>query len=168
MLFVPNLTENAKSYLYAYDYHVGTNGELPIIAHARMYAIAEKYNIPPLKELAQEKFAATLWDVNNAKDFDIPAFVAAIDIIFSSTLSTDRGLRDTILPTMVHFKAELRNSNDFMGLITAGLGNLNFAVEVTDAWANMGTMLDRDWAAMLALQEDRVFGKHTAPVAILL
>lgn len=85
-----------------------------------MYAIADKYSIPLLKHLAQIRFTTVLKEIGDVKEFGIPNFVAAIDIIFNTTLSSDRGLRDAILPTLIRFQKELRNDEDFMGLIKAG------------------------------------------------
>ncbi|KAL8955691.1 MAG: hypothetical protein Q9193_006549 [Seirophora villosa] len=61
-----------------------------IMNNAAVYALAEKYDIPALKNLAKGKFEARCrgfrWaDVN---------LVAALEVVYSSTPATDRGLRD--------------------------------------------------------------------------
>lgn len=101
--------------------------------------------MPLLKELAREKFAAVLEDVKDVAGLDIPAFAAAIDIIYTSTLASDRGLRDAIVPTLRQFKRELRNSDDFTGLIAAGLGEGDFALDVIDAWTKFESQRKVTW-----------------------
>jgi hypothetical protein len=62
-----------------------------LLIHSRMYALADYYNIPPLKNLSKTKFrkaAQTHWDS--------PEFGQAIEIIFTSTLYGDRGLRQVV------------------------------------------------------------------------
>ena len=56
-----------------------------------VYAIADKYDIPPLKLLAQTKFetlAVAIWP-----HYDFPAVVKAV---FESTLDSDQGLRSIV------------------------------------------------------------------------
>ena len=110
-----------------------------------MYAMGDKYGIPLLKELAREKFATILREVKNIQAVDICTFVAAISIIYNSTLSSDRGLRDAILPTLIRFKDQLRASEDFVALVMNGLGEGEFAMDLIDAWANVGTFPRRIW-----------------------
>jgi hypothetical protein len=58
------------------------------LVHARMYAIADFYEIPGLKSLAQKKFqqaASRHW--NNIE------FGEAIHVAYTSTVSEDKGLR---------------------------------------------------------------------------
>ena len=59
----------------------------------RVYALADKYNIPTLKELAKIKFM-TCMTVRGVK---ITRFPKIVDSIFNSTHETDRGLRDIII-----------------------------------------------------------------------
>ncbi|KAK2005336.1 hypothetical protein LZ32DRAFT_546275 [Colletotrichum eremochloae] len=67
--------------------------DLPgLFLHAKVYAIAEKYVIGGLKDLAVAKFrtaAETTWDAGD--------FLDAASEAYTSTIDTDRGLRDVIL-----------------------------------------------------------------------
>ncbi|KAI1814640.1 hypothetical protein GGS20DRAFT_547799 [Poronia punctata] len=66
-----------------------------LIQHARVYAIAERYAISGLKELATERFwyaAIHHWNT--------PEFLNAAQEVFDSTVETDRGLRDIVIQTM--------------------------------------------------------------------
>ena len=134
-------------YFYAHDYQIDDNGKAPLIAHARMYAIADKYSVPLLKDLAKERFATCLKNIESKgiQSLDIPTFANAIEIIYTTTLESDRGLRDAIIPIMIEFKTQLRASDEFMGLILSNLREGEFAVEVIDAFANLGRVTACTW-----------------------
>lgn len=65
-----------------------------------VYAIAEKYNIVKLKELARAKFGKCL--APNPLELRLPPIVSAV---YGTTPSTDQGLRGAIVSTCV-FRAE--------------------------------------------------------------
>ncbi|KAI4684110.1 hypothetical protein J4E81_009274 [Alternaria sp. BMP 2799] len=88
---------------------VGRLGGPPqLLKHSKMYALADKYDVTGLKELAVKYFKV-------ARDgfWDVESFAVAVDHVFSSTLPEDTGLRsiiiDTISDNMVLMqKAEIR------------------------------------------------------------
>lgn len=60
--------------------------------HAKMYALADKFGIPDLKDLASAKFVeATVSGVVSRQ------FPAAVQTVYTSTPKADRGLRDVIV-----------------------------------------------------------------------
>ena len=59
-----------------------------------VYAIADKYNMPALKELAKTKFINNKSPPNAAS---ATAFSEVINAIFHSTPDTDSGLRDVVI-----------------------------------------------------------------------
>ena len=59
----------------------------------RVYALADKYNIPALKELAKIKFKICM----KARGITYTRFAEIIGSIFSSTHETDPGLRDIVI-----------------------------------------------------------------------
>lgn len=63
-----------------------------LLLHTKVYALAEKYDIPSLKNLAQRKFEMAM-----ACFYDSPEFADAIEEVYCSTLDNDRGLRDVVL-----------------------------------------------------------------------
>lgn len=69
-----------------------TEDESHLILHTQVYALAEKYDIPALKQLAQRKFEMAM-----ACYYDAPEFADAIEEVYCSTIDTDRGLRDVVL-----------------------------------------------------------------------
>jgi hypothetical protein len=65
------------------------------LTHAKMYEIADKYDVVGLKDLAREKYklsCSTFWDKD---DFSIAAHYA-----FSTTMADDKGLRDIVSRTI--------------------------------------------------------------------
>jgi hypothetical protein len=66
-----------------------------LATHARMYALADKYQISGLKALAQRKFQKAALQHWNSEEF-----APALYIVFTSTLEEDRGLRDVVISTI--------------------------------------------------------------------
>lgn len=63
-----------------------------LATHARMYALADKYQIGGLKALAQRKFQKAALQHWNSEEF-----APALHIVYTSTLEEDRGLRDVVI-----------------------------------------------------------------------
>lgn len=66
-----------------------------LVAHAKVYILAEKYLISGLKALALQKFTTSVCD-----RFDADDFLHAIQEVYTSTLENDKGLRDVIASTL--------------------------------------------------------------------
>ena len=66
--------------------------ESHLVLHTQVYALAEKYDIPSLKQLARSKFEMAM-----ACFYDSPDFADAIEEVYCSTIDSDRGLRDIVL-----------------------------------------------------------------------
>jgi hypothetical protein len=62
------------------------------IFHVRVYALAEFYDVPALKELALEKFNRVIQD-NSQPD----RFLDGVEEAYESTIQEDRRLRDAIV-----------------------------------------------------------------------
>ncbi|KAL0258136.1 hypothetical protein SLS55_007308 [Diplodia seriata] len=67
-----------------------------LIAHAKVYAIAEKYAITGLKSLARRKYASQLFDDNHWSSRTAD-FAESMIEVYESTVDTDRGLRDLVI-----------------------------------------------------------------------
>ncbi|WPH05109.1 Hypothetical protein R9X50_00801000 [Acrodontium crateriforme] len=82
-----------------------------ILLHTRVYALAEKYDIPSLKEVAKTKFETAM-----ACFFDSPELADAIEEVYCTTIDSDRGLRDIVMEA---FKAhpELASTADVYAVI---------------------------------------------------
>ncbi|KAF2464243.1 uncharacterized protein BDR25DRAFT_242779, partial [Lindgomyces ingoldianus] len=67
----------------------------PLLIHASMYAMADRYGIPKLTAWSKKKFADTIHDHWDSKDF-----IDAVVHIYDSTPDTDRGLRDEVVKAL--------------------------------------------------------------------
>ncbi|OHW95376.1 homology to btb poz domain-containing protein [Colletotrichum incanum] len=96
------------------------SGDIPdILLHAKVYAIAEKYAINGLKSLARANFGTTAlrcWDTDD--------FLNAIDEAYTSTLDSDRGLRDIVLKVLAGHEELL--DRDEMKKLLRRLGSLAY------------------------------------------
>ena len=88
-----------------------TESESHLLLHTRVYALAEKYDIPSLKQLAKRKF-----EMSMACYYDSPEFTDAIEEVYCTTIDSDRGLRDIVLEA---FKShpQLANTQDVFTVI---------------------------------------------------
>lgn len=64
--------------------------------HALMYALADKYEIPTLKNFASERFAFACLDSSQTEDFSL-----VIKTVYCSTPEEERGLRDIVVSTLI-------------------------------------------------------------------
>ena len=106
----PDTVERMLSYLYCSDYESGEDSSSGF-NNARVYAIAEKYDIPLLKELAKERFVK--WAEDNWSHRDFPAVAREV---YESTLSSDRGLRDVVSRLYVEHGKDLVGTAGFVNL----------------------------------------------------
>ncbi|KNG50713.1 hypothetical protein DDE82_003395 [Stemphylium lycopersici] len=84
-----------------------------LITHAKMYEIADKYNVTGLKELVKEKFnraCQNFWDDAN--------FAIAAHHAFSTTPETDKGLRDVVSKTIAEHMEALVKKPEVETLLT--------------------------------------------------
>lgn len=69
-----------------------TESESHLVLHTQVYALGEKYDIPSLKQLARQKF-----EMAAACYYDAAELAEAIEVVYQSTIDTDRGLRDVVV-----------------------------------------------------------------------
>lgn len=62
------------------------------LKNVMVYALAEKYDLQPLKELARCKF-----EIRSARSWQVDDIVGVLKAVYRTTPSTDRGLRDIII-----------------------------------------------------------------------
>lgn len=75
------------------------SSQIELNIHAQMYALADKYGIHDLKDLAREKFAEAA-----SNDWDGGGFPLAVQTVYSSTPDSDHGLRDVVVDTLSRHK----------------------------------------------------------------
>jgi hypothetical protein len=83
----------------------------PLSIHASVYALADKYECPLLKEACQNAYIRTL----NWK-FSISDFISSIHVIYETTPETDRGLRKWAVFVAQGYKAMLVPHQSFRAL----------------------------------------------------
>jgi len=67
-----------------------------LILHPKMYAIADKYDIPHLKSLALENFEAIA-----VANYSLPTFIDAVIFIYASVPEGDDGLKTIVLDLII-------------------------------------------------------------------
>lgn len=108
-------------FLYGSGYDVVNTDDpthlTPILFHIRVYAIADKYDIPTLKLRAQEKFNNVIMNFLKTDEF-----ARVIAEIYSTTVPTDRGLRDKVVELAYVYRRELLDKKSFVHVLeeTAG------------------------------------------------
>ncbi|KAF5562490.1 kelch 8 [Fusarium phyllophilum] len=101
--FDASIFEAMLRFVYFFDYNVPPNTR-PMIFHAEVYQIGDKYGIETLEKQAINKFERV---VNEA---DVDAGFASnladtISIVYNTTPSGDRGLRDIVVQSScTHFE----------------------------------------------------------------
>lgn len=130
----PDMVDRMLHFFYTSGYQDDLEGARPLLVNAHMYAIGDKYRIEALKGLAEEKFLQAL-----DAGWDIVSFPEVIVTVYTTTLPSDRGLRDCLMPVLVKHKRELHGHEGFNSLIKDKLSDGEFALDVIHAWANLGS-----------------------------
>ena len=99
------------------------------VINVLVYALADKYDVTTLKSLAKHKFEKAMNDCWNADAFSGIALQ-----IYTTTPSSDRGLRDCAKVLMEKHKGALRWNEAFRSLLQAGVPGGDFVLDVIDAW----------------------------------
>ncbi|KAI4622193.1 hypothetical protein J4E83_004933 [Alternaria metachromatica] len=84
-----------------------------LMVHAKLYEIADKYDVVGLKELVIEKFKRACHSFWND-----PSFAAAAHHVFSTTPEHDKGLRDIVSKTIAEHMTELVKKPEVEALLT--------------------------------------------------
>ena len=108
-----------------------------MVFSTRMYALADKYIVPSLKESAKAHFSKYVDDVVIYKlDFFVhlkEGFLMTLRIIYRSTPSSDRGLRDALVPFVKEYQPVLQEDQDFLALMRDGFGDGELATDMFEA-----------------------------------
>ncbi len=93
-----------------------------LFSSVRVYAIADKYDIPPLKELARQRFGN--WAKTNWLHED---FCNVAREVFDSTPANDRGLRGVVIQIVALHANDLTQKPEFCSLIEE-IGDLGLGI----------------------------------------
>ena len=78
------------------------------IVNAQVYAVADKFEVPGLKALSQQKFRDSI-----ASDWNLPVFPRVVRLVYESTPAQDQGLRSVIASvSQCHFSV-LKHREEF-------------------------------------------------------
>ena len=121
----PDIVDRMIEFLYRLDYDDQPSSECLTI-NALVYAMAEKYAILSLKELAKKKMGEAM----KKRDWGLETLVAALSVVWSTTPQSDRGLRDQLTPLIQEFKSNLAAGNVFFEAIR---NNGDLAVDIVRA-----------------------------------
>lgn len=106
---------------YSCDYDTSARSERsPFEFSAEMYAIADKYDAEALKEIVKLKFSQALENRKLVHD-QVEDLVRAINIIYTTTPSSDRGLRNLLMPYFRQYRLDPRKDEGYMKLIASSL-----------------------------------------------
>ncbi|KAF5235630.1 hypothetical protein FANTH_11649 [Fusarium anthophilum] len=101
--FDANIVEAMLRFVYFFDYDVPPN-TLPMMFHAEVYQIGDKYGIDPLKKQAVNKFERVINEAEVTAEF-ASNLASTITIVYNTTPSGDRDLRDIVVQSScTHFK----------------------------------------------------------------
>ena len=123
-------------YCYTTDYRVDPHTALAINFHAGMYAMAEKFDLKNLKNLAKKKFVTALhclepgFNVATLGDKTLTRVLEVIPLIYSTTLENDRGLRDLVVRHVARHWYVFLALKQFKTFMAA---NTDFIIEVIEA-----------------------------------
>ncbi|RKK27001.1 hypothetical protein BFJ66_g16860 [Fusarium oxysporum f. sp. cepae] len=67
-----------------------------LVLHAKVYALAEKYDVLGLKEMAQRCFRI----ISNCGGCCSKEFAQACEFVYTTTIDSDRGLRDVVVQSL--------------------------------------------------------------------
>ena len=118
------------TFLYTGKYNSSIDGVQQALVDAHVYALGDKYGIERLKEQAQKNFQ------NSRTRLPSDEIPKLLEIIYTTTPSMDRGLRNNVEPLLVKCKVELRAHEYFMELFKTKL-DFDFAVDVLDAFSSL-------------------------------
>jgi speckle-type POZ protein len=110
----PSIVNAMLQYLYTFDYNYAVDEKQdPLaVAHAKVYALADKYDIGPLKTVAGTKFKAAAELLA-----ETPHFLQAIRLVYETTPSEDRGLRDITVEVSKECFSHLLKDPEFDDLL---------------------------------------------------
>lgn len=95
---------------------------MALLLNARIYVIAELYDVPSLKELAKEKYAELV-----PTEWNNPTFVATLKLMYENTPESDRWLKDVAINAAADNVRELVDCGEFVELCK-GNGEVAFNV----------------------------------------
>ena len=152
----PEMVHQMLFSFYDHDYEDDTSGKNPLDFNVGMYAIADKYDVSLLKDLAEMKFSAALLKYNSTM---IQHLVKAIKVIYTTTLNSDRRLRQCLFPVLKTEGQSLRKDKQIEELLRSGFADGDFTMDMIDAQLGSGWTHCRDCGKVLSPPERSTIGR---------
>ena len=92
--------------MYTQAYSLGSKSKTPLLDHCKVYVLAEKYDVPELKNLAKSKYEKSIsndWD----NDWDDDDFIQSLRLMYDETPKSERDLKDVAITVACHQKERL-------------------------------------------------------------
>lgn len=115
-------------YFYHSDYHAGEyapSNSTPLVLHVRIYALADKYFIKPLRSLAWSKFKSRI-----RREWHTPAFAAAVCEVYSTSGAQQAKFLRTIERVLVQHPELVYEHEKYYDLFLVLRENGNAALRV--------------------------------------
>lgn len=93
-----------------------------MVYDAQVYQIADKYDIPILKEYSKDRFCTAITTGWNMDEYPL-----AINVVYESTPAEDRGLRDLVVETSLLHLDTLLNRDGFGNVLRT---NADFSADL--------------------------------------
>lgn len=137
----PDAVAAMLSFLYLFDYKIPEQQEsMDLQFHAKVYVIAEKYDISCLKEHAFQQIRSKNSSYRLLQNEQIHDFISMIEITYNGTPEADRTLRDFVCQWAKKNITSLAMQKEFEDLLESGG---NFAKELVRTLGNVPTGGDR-------------------------
>ncbi|PWY80864.1 hypothetical protein BO94DRAFT_548160 [Aspergillus sclerotioniger CBS 115572] len=126
----PAIIEEMLRFMYGFSYTPRSDTIPPLLFHVKAYRIGDKYEIPGLKDAAKRTFVK---DVK--RDWKSDAFVSAIKEAYTTTMPTDRGIRDPLVNIAMQHIDTFMQEEEFKRALreTVGFGCDLFQVQYDQA-----------------------------------
>jgi len=103
----PKVLGSVIYYLYHHEYNDAQDDVTPIVHNVRVFTMADRFFIHPLKKLAAEKFAACCKD-----DWNTDEFATVVEEIYTKAPQEDNTLKKIAISTVKEHAKELRKTED--------------------------------------------------------
>nr|RBQ89698.1 hypothetical protein FVER53263_13679 [Fusarium verticillioides] len=111
MDFEPAIVGAMTLFLYCFDYESPADSSA-MMFHAKVYQIADKYDIEALKRLAATKYRTSI-----DAGWEMDSFPVAIELAYTTTPPGDRGLRDIAVEVAFKRLGNLMAQDTFCGMM---------------------------------------------------
>jgi hypothetical protein len=118
--------------MYGFDYDSSSDDRdrvSPMLFNVKVYQVGDKHDVPKLKAQSRQKFINAIEKCREMDDFPV-----AIADTYTTTVSTDRGLRDPLVSTVLNHIDVLLENEVFVRVLRETIG---FAADLVQSQKHM-------------------------------